>query len=112
MTEIFLDRTVTHMLAPEGDGHWVLYAGGYSDMMAQNKQALTFQRKEIELSHRKASAKSCSGKSGKNASSTDPSLDSAGEKKTRKKKLSYKQVYALEKLPEEIAVLQNEIKKN
>lgn len=61
----FLDRTVTHMLAPEGDGHWVLYAGGYSDMMAQNKQALTFQRKEIELSHRKASAKSCSGRAEK-----------------------------------------------
>ncbi|WP_273789328.1 ABC-F family ATP-binding cassette domain-containing protein [Bartonella sp. ML70XJBT] len=106
----FLDRTVTHMLVPEGDGHWVLYAGGYSDMMAQNKQALTFQRKEIELSHRKASAKSCAEKSGKYASSTDSSLDSAGEKKTRKK-LSYKQVYALEKLPEEITVLQNEIKK-
>ncbi|WP_208439029.1 ABC-F family ATP-binding cassette domain-containing protein, partial [Bartonella vinsonii] len=35
----FLDRTVTHMLAPQGDGHWVLYAGGYSDMIAQNKQA-------------------------------------------------------------------------
>ncbi|WP_273755057.1 ABC-F family ATP-binding cassette domain-containing protein [Bartonella sp. MM73XJBT.G] len=106
----FLDRTVTHMLVPEGDGHWVLYAGGYSDMMAQNKQALTFQRKEIELLHRKVSAKSCVEKSGKHASSTDPSLDSAGEKRTRKK-LSYKQVYALEKLPEEIAVLQNEIKK-
>ncbi|EJF97391.1 hypothetical protein MEE_00019 [Bartonella elizabethae F9251 = ATCC 49927] len=106
----FLDRTVTHMLAPEGDGHWVLYAGGYSDMMAQNKQALTFQRKEIELSHRKISAKSCAGVGGKYASSKDSSLDSAGEKKTRRK-LSYKQVYALEKLPEEIAVLQNEIKK-
>ncbi|WP_208440143.1 ABC-F family ATP-binding cassette domain-containing protein [Bartonella raoultii] len=106
----FLDRTVTHMLAPEGDGHWVLYAGGYSDMMAQNKQALRLQRKEIELSHRKASAKSCAGEGGKHASSKDPSLNSAGERKTRRK-LSYKQVYALEKLPEEIAVLQNEIKK-
>lgn len=45
----FLDRTVTHMLAPQGDGHWVLYAGGYSDMIAQNKQAVLVQRKDKEL---------------------------------------------------------------
>lgn len=105
----FLDRTVTHMLAPEGDGHWVLYAGGYSDMVAQNKQALRLQRKEIELSHRKVSSKPHAGAFSKQISSTDPSLI-AREKKTPRK-LSYKQVYALEKLPEEIAVLQNEIKK-
>ncbi len=31
----FLDRTVTSVLAPEGDGRWSEYAGGYSDMLAQ-----------------------------------------------------------------------------
>ena len=31
----FLDRTVTSVLAAEGDGRWVEYAGGYSDMLAQ-----------------------------------------------------------------------------
>ena len=31
----FLDRTVTSLLAAEGDGRWVEYAGGYSDMLAQ-----------------------------------------------------------------------------
>ncbi|PIT70344.1 ABC-F family ATP-binding cassette domain-containing protein [Bartonella tribocorum] len=106
----FLDRTVTHMLAPQGDGHWVLYAGGYSDMMAQNKQALRLQGKEIELSRRKASSTSHAGAFSKQASSENPSLDSVGEKNTRRK-LSYKQVYALEKLPEEIAALQDEITK-
>ncbi|PIT69066.1 ABC-F family ATP-binding cassette domain-containing protein [Bartonella tribocorum] len=105
----FLDRTVTHMLAPEGDGHWVLYAGGYSDMMAQNKQSLNLKRKEIELSHRKASSKSHAGAFSKHTSSTDGSLIERVEKTPRK--LSYKQVYALENLPKEIAVLQNEIKK-
>ena len=31
----FLDRTVGSVLASEGNGRWVEYAGGYSDMMAQ-----------------------------------------------------------------------------
>ena len=31
----FLDRTVTSVIASEGEGRWVEYAGGYSDMLAQ-----------------------------------------------------------------------------
>jgi len=31
----FLDRTVTSVIASEGDGKWIEYAGGYSDMVAQ-----------------------------------------------------------------------------
>ncbi len=31
----FLDRVVTSVIAPEGDGHWIEYAGGYTDMLAQ-----------------------------------------------------------------------------
>jgi ATP-binding cassette subfamily F protein uup len=31
----FLDRIVTSVLASEGDGRWIEYAGGYSDMVAQ-----------------------------------------------------------------------------
>jgi ABC transport system ATP-binding/permease protein len=31
----FLDRTVTAVVAAEGDGRWTEYAGGYSDMVAQ-----------------------------------------------------------------------------
>ena len=31
----FLDRVATSILAYEGDGRWVEYAGGYSDMVAQ-----------------------------------------------------------------------------
>ncbi|HWT31857.1 MAG TPA: ABC-F family ATP-binding cassette domain-containing protein [Propylenella sp.] len=31
----FLDRTVTSLLAAEGAGRWIEYAGGYSDMLAQ-----------------------------------------------------------------------------
>src|SRR5262249_18507148 len=31
----FLDRVVNGVIAPEGGGRWVEYAGGYSDMLAQ-----------------------------------------------------------------------------
>ena len=31
----FLDRVVTSVIAPEGQGRWIEYAGGYSDMLAQ-----------------------------------------------------------------------------
>ncbi|WP_455476917.1 ABC-F family ATP-binding cassette domain-containing protein [Bartonella sp. B41] len=95
----FLDRTVTHILAPQGDGHWILYAGGYSDMIAQGGKASLVQRKE--LSQGKETARTCSREQTKRALSRE---------KIMLRKLSYKQVYALEKLPEQIAVLQNEIK--
>lgn len=89
----FLDRTVTHVLAPQGDGHWILYAGGYSDMMAQRKQAV-LARKGLSKPDVKNHTK-----------------QGTSREKTLSRKLSYKQVYALEKLPEQIASLQNEIKK-
>jgi ATP-binding cassette subfamily F protein uup len=34
----FLDRVATQIVAAEGDGQFVVYAGGYSDMMAQRGQ--------------------------------------------------------------------------
>jgi ATP-binding cassette subfamily F protein uup len=36
----FLDRVATATLAAEGDGKWVEYAGGYSDMLAQRGEVL------------------------------------------------------------------------
>jgi ATP-binding cassette subfamily F protein uup len=33
----FLDRVATSLIAAEGDGKWVEYAGGYSDMLAQRR---------------------------------------------------------------------------
>ena len=35
----FLDRVVTSVIATEGDGRWIEYAGGYSDMLAQRGPA-------------------------------------------------------------------------
>ncbi|WP_295912712.1 ABC-F family ATP-binding cassette domain-containing protein [uncultured Bartonella sp.] len=89
----FLDRTVTSIIAPEGNGRWLEYAGGYSDMIAQRKG------REIE---QKNVAKS---------SSPQTSAPAERAKREAKQKLSYKQKYALEKLPSEIDALHNEIAK-
>jgi ABC transport system ATP-binding/permease protein len=35
----FLDRVVTSVIASEGNGRWIEYAGGYTDMLAQRKSA-------------------------------------------------------------------------
>ena len=35
----FLDRVVTSVIATEGDGRWIEYSGGYSDMLAQRGPA-------------------------------------------------------------------------
>ncbi|WP_367717478.1 ATP-binding cassette domain-containing protein [Nitratireductor sp. GISD-1A_MAKvit] len=88
----FLDRTVTSTIAPAGDGRWIEYAGGYSDMMAQ--------RKGEELERRKArTAEQQKVKPAGNA----------GAPKTPSKKLSYKQKFALETLPGKIDELADEI---
>jgi len=89
----FLDRTVTSIIAPEGNGRWLEYAGGYSDMIAQRKG------REIE---QKNVAKS---------SSPQTSASAERAKRETKQKLSYKQKYALEKLPSEIDALHDEIAK-
>ena len=35
----FLDRVVTSVIATEGNGRWIEYAGGYTDMLAQRELA-------------------------------------------------------------------------
>ncbi len=37
----FLDRTVSAVIVAEGDGRWNVYAGGYSDMVAQRGEGVT-----------------------------------------------------------------------
>ena len=41
----FLDRLVSGVIVPEGDGRWTEYAGGYSDMLAQRGADLTRERR-------------------------------------------------------------------
>ena len=48
----FLDRLVAGVIVPEGDGKWVEYAGGYSDMLAQRGADLTRQKPKRERRRR------------------------------------------------------------
>ncbi len=91
----FLDRIVTSVLAPTGDGRWTEYAGGYSDMLAQ--------RKGEDL---KKAPKQEATTVARKASDDAP----AGAPAAAKGKLSYKEKHALSILPDEIAKLEAEIK--
>ena len=90
----FLDRTVTSVIAPANpsapDGKWLIYAGGYSDMLAQRGATKTDQP-----------AKARSGKT--------VASDRTAKSEDRKVKLSYKQKYALETLPGNISEAESRI---
>ena len=78
----FLDRTVTSTIAPEGNGKWLEYAGGYADMLAQRRLAA----KEEKSAKPEAQAKSAK---------SEPA-------RAQTQKFSYKQKFALETLPGKI----------
>src|SRR5690606_27804326 len=86
----FLDRTVTSVIAPEGmgagDGRWIEYAGGYSDMLAQRGGRTLEERAPRRKDDTSPKAKSA------------PKPPASGPAK----KLTYKQKYALETLPGEM----------
>jgi ATP-binding cassette subfamily F protein uup len=50
----FLDRTVSSVLVSEGEGRWLEYAGGYSDMVAQRGQGVQARVVEKESKPRNA----------------------------------------------------------
>ena len=79
----FLDRTVTSVIAPEGEGRWLEYAGGYADMLAQRGGAKLDERAPRT----------------KQADATPKTAVAPREAKPSAKKLSYKQKFALETLP-------------
>ncbi|WP_341896451.1 ATP-binding cassette domain-containing protein [Ferrovibrio terrae] len=89
----FLDRVCTSVLASEGDGRWIAYAGGYSDMVAQ---------RGIGVQARAAAAK---------AARAETDKGEAAPRAASKRKLSFKEKHALETLPKTIANLQAEIAK-
>jgi ATP-binding cassette subfamily F protein uup len=83
----FLDRTVTGVLAPDGGGRWIEYAGGYSDMLVQRGGA--------RLDERRVGARAAAGGDG-TAAAGKPAAEAP---RAPSKKLSYKQKFALESLP-------------
>jgi ATP-binding cassette subfamily F protein uup len=85
----FLDRLVNGVIAPDGDGRWIEYAGGYSDMLAQRGSDLTQRSPQPERY-----------KTSKDADKA------AAQAPAAKRRLLFKEKHALETLPKTIADLQ------
>ena len=54
----FLDRTVTSIIASEGDGQWTEYAGGYTDMVAQRGTGMGTLKRDKPAAQRSAQGSS------------------------------------------------------
>ena len=85
----FIDRVVTSVIATEGDGRWIEYAGGYSDMLSQRGPV--------------------------RAATPAGAVKARGEAKAppriSAKRMTFKDRHALETLPARIASLQSEVTK-
>ena len=92
----FLDRVCTSVITPDKKGHWLEYAGGYSDMMVQKKPSRPVVERPSNPKP-KPSAKSTKQKQ----KTSEP----------KEAKLSFSQKHALETLPKEIKRLEFEIEK-
>jgi ATP-binding cassette subfamily F protein uup len=86
----FIDRIATSSLAPGAQGKWIEYAGGYSDMIAQGGLS--------------GAAEKLSSQNQLQADAQKP-IQAPPERR----KLSFKDKHALEKLPSRIALLEAEI---
>jgi ATP-binding cassette subfamily F protein uup len=88
----FLDRVATQIIAAEGDGHFQVYAGGYSDMVAQRSQG------KADAAGRPAGGKKKSGEA-RPIRAKDES------------KLNFSELHALRTLPGTIETRNREIAK-
>jgi ATP-binding cassette subfamily F protein uup len=88
----FLDRIVNAALVPEGNGKWLEYAGGYSDMLAQRGADV-----------RKPAAKPVAAPPRKSVER--PAAEPA------RRKLNFNEKHALETLPARMATLEAEVKR-
>jgi ATP-binding cassette subfamily F protein uup len=84
----FLDRVATSILFSNGDGHFVEYAGGYSDMQAQRGEGVTARKTAPEKKR-------------------EPKV--AREKTPSAKKMNFNDKHALQTLPKTMAALEKEI---
>jgi ABC transport system ATP-binding/permease protein len=86
----FLDRVATSVILGEGDGRWVEYAGGYSDMVAQRGYGLA-------------------GPLGAPAETAEKTSKRPADRAAAKRKLGFNEKRALETLPSRIAKLRSDL---
>jgi len=89
----FLDRVVTSVIAPEGNGKWIEYAGGYSDMLSQRGADLKRETAKAQPVAEKKEERTVAPVS------------------APKRKLSFNEKHALETLPKKMETLQADIAK-
>jgi ATP-binding cassette subfamily F protein uup len=87
----FLDRVVTSVIVPEGNGKWVEYAGGYSDMLVQRGDDLKRETVKAQPSLEKKDARA------------------AAPAAAPKRRLNFNEKHALETLPKKIESLHADI---
>ncbi len=92
----FLDRVVNAVIVPEGDGRWIEYAGGYTDMLTQRGARLLPRRQ------------TCGGEGAGRAEACGltPLADT---KPQAKRRLSFNEKHALETLPRTMAALHDKV---
>ncbi|MBA1157710.1 ABC-F family ATP-binding cassette domain-containing protein [Microvirga mediterraneensis] len=89
----FLDRTVSSVLVSEGEGRWIEYAGGYTDMVAQRGRGVQARVVEKEAKPRNAEK---------------PAAQSAP---ASKRKLGFNEQHDLKTLPKRMEELEAKIAK-
>ena len=94
----FLDRTVTSVIAFEGEGRWIEYAGGYSDMVAQRGHGVGTLQAVVTLPKERPEASSA-----KRPAEIAPRVEGP------RKRLSPTEQHALKHSPARIQVLNQEI---
>ena len=104
----FLDRTVTGLLAFEGDGKIVAHAGGYSDYLERRKRA-TERANERALERDEGRGGKGGGKGARKAKAGKTGKDDGGSTNMRAPRLSFKDKHALDTLPAEIEALDAKI---
>jgi ABC transport system ATP-binding/permease protein len=90
----FLDRTVSSVLVSEGEGRWLEYAGGYSDMVAQRGQGI--QARSIDR-----------GSKPKGPEKAAPSQTAS----TSKRKLGFNEQHDLKNLPKRMSEIEAKVAK-
>ncbi|MCP1907655.1 ATP-binding cassette subfamily F protein uup [Bradyrhizobium elkanii] len=90
----FLDRVVTSVIVPEGQGRWIEYAGGYSDMLTQ--RGADVKRETVKAD---------------TATEEKKEARAAAPEAAPRRRLSFIEKHALETLPKTIDKLHNEIAK-
>jgi ATP-binding cassette subfamily F protein uup len=91
----FLDRVVTSVIVPEGDGRWIEYAGGYTDMLAQRGADV-----------KRDAPKAAAAQAPEAERSPKPVASAPG-----KRRLNFNEKHALETLPKTMAKLHDDIAK-